>query len=83
MNDAYGTKIEVGAYVAYNRSGEVRLGTVKSFSNGFKRDWRTHQPSNEYTFTMVQDKDKKLKPSKITRSVNLVVLDQRWLLLNG
>lgn len=66
MKDYYGNEIQVGKQVAFNLSGEVRLGVV----TGFK-------PSRVYymktPYIIVQELGTK-KDSKITRPTNLVVL---------
>lgn len=67
--DAYGTPIREGSKVAFNLSGELRIGVV----TGFEKSGRYYM--NGRPLILVEEQESG-KVSKMTRPVNVVVIDK-------
>lgn len=78
FKDSRGNQLVPGVRVAYNRSGEVRLGNLVSIAeNKHTRDYAARpryymQSINPFATIIVKGEDGKV--SKLTRITNLVVI---------
>ena len=71
MKDCYGTEIEIGSKVAYNYSGQVRIGEVTDlWQKEVQRKERWFRPYMKYRITVKEGDGK----SKISSPLNLVVI---------
>lgn len=71
ISDYHGTPIEVGSKVAYNYSGQVRMGRVTRIFQGSRHGW----PATHFKVRPI-DAPPNLSDSTITNPYNLLVIPE-------